>query len=300
MNLYSAVISAICLVGLTGCESLGRTARINPTTVSARPLPNECDLTASLAGDENFAIDLGCFTFDPIDRVSAYRMATSTGTPEQMRAARNRLEPVLLTHADAICEEEKGNLYANRAMSNSILDFLSSGFSISSTIVGGELAKSILSGAAGLSTATRTNVDANVYQNQIVPAITKVMDAERARILTQMQAKRSSNVADYPTDEMIRLANTYHQACSFQRGMQLLLDAAVNKEGLDRIVEGMNLRTATRNLVEQRNILSKLDSPEADEKIKEIDKQIGELALLNAQNAKDAEAVLVASDNDDP
>jgi hypothetical protein len=41
---------------------------------------------------------------------------------------------------------------------------------------------------------------------------------------------------------MIVMANQYHQACSFQKGVQLLLDAAVNKEGVDQIVRAMNLR----------------------------------------------------------
>ena len=122
--------------------------------------------------------------------------------------------------------------------------FLSSGFALTSTIVGGDQAKTILSALAGQSTATRTNIDANVYQNQLVPALTKVMDAERNRISVEMDSKRGTSVTNYSADDMIRLANQYHQACSFQKAMQLLLDAGLNKEGLDSIVQDMNLRSA--------------------------------------------------------
>lgn len=250
-------------------------------------------------GDQKFAIDLGCFEFDPKnDTETAYRMATS-GNMETQRIARNRLEAVLINQANLVCEQEKGAIYGNKAATSGILDFFASGLSITSTIVGGEQAKSILSGLAGLSTATRTNIDANVYQNQLVSAITKVMDAELARILTIMEAKRGSSVADYSTDDMIRRANEYHQGCSFQKGVQLLLDAAVNKEGVDRIIEGINLRTAVNNLREQRDLLDRLGTPEADAKVKELDTKLGELILQQAQNAEGASSVTVETGAND-
>lgn len=310
MRTQFSIAIVLCAVAVSGCQSLGRTARVNPAAVSARPTPpqNNCPLTTSLAGDAEFAIDLGCFKFNPgrivldtnskatvtdADADTAYKLATTGLFDDKERVARNRLEGVLINHANTICEKEKGTLYANRAITSAFLDFLSSGLSTASTIVGGEQAKSILSGAAGLSTATRTNVDANVYQNQIVPAITKVMDAERAKILTAMEAKHGTDTKDYPTDQMIRRANEYHQACSFQKGMQLLLDAAVNKEGVDRIIEGINLRTAWKTLQDQRNMLASLKTSEANDKIKEIDKKLGDLTIAIAQNAADASSVTV-------
>lgn len=293
--LVSLTIGTSLLLG--GCQTLQRTARVNPAGVSARPAPaaNQCPLVSNFPGDKKFAIDLGCFRFDPrstTDTHTAYYNATN-GEDDDQKYARNRLEAVLLNQANLICEQEKGNLYANRAMSSSVLDFLSSGFSLTSTIVGGEQAKSIFSGLAGLSTATRTNVDANIYQNQLVSAITKVMDAERKRILIVMQGRKSNNIKDYSADEMIRLANEYHQACSFQKGMQLLLDAAVNKEGVDRIIEGINLRTNLKNLKDQRAIVAALESDEAAESLKEIDKKIGELSLKQSANTAGAESVTI-------
>lgn len=289
-----------------GCTAVGvmdRSARVNPATATARPAAegaNKCPLTRTLAGDQPFAIDLGCFKFQPNDTNEplAYKMAVdgpSSGSADERekarRLARNRLEAVLIDHANTICENEKGKIYARRAASAGILDFLASGFSATSTIVGGEQAKSIFAGLAGLSTATRTNIDANVYQNQIVSAITKVMDAERRSILSTMESKHTASTDEYNADEMIRLANSYHQACSFQKGVELLLDAAVNKEGMDYIIKEINLENERKKLVNAINVQRLLDKNDDQGKIAEMIKAHGDLVLQQKSNAEAAEAV---------
>lgn len=258
MKMTSIFAIAICAVQLTACSSvrplsdeLGRASRVDPAGVSFREAADGCAYGAQIDGDRIGSINLDCFKFQPkSDRRTAYQFATgrledgtlSTDTPETVRQARNRLGFVLINHADVLCEREKGAIYGMRAATSGLLDFGSSGFSIASTIVGGEQAKSILSGLAGLSTATRTNIDTNVYQNQLTSAITKMMDTERHAILQKIHAKQKLAPSEFSADEMIVMANQYHQACSFQKGVQLLLDAAVNKEGVDQIVRAMNLR----------------------------------------------------------
>ena len=287
------------LCQMAACAGLGRQARIDPASVStigfAKQGGSECSLTTTLIGDRRNAIDLDCFKFHKSDTKTAYELASkkveSTSGSLLPRDARNRLEGALLNHSNIICENEKGLIYAKRAFFSSALDFGSSGFSIASTIVGGDLARSILSGMAGLATATRTNVDSNVYKNQLVPAITKVIDAERSRLSTQIKARRTNPISEYSVDQMIMQVNRYHQACSFQKGVELLLDAAINKEGVDRILEGINVRAANKVLLEQRKMLKKLGSNEADSKVAEIDKLLGDNVLLYRQNAIDAKNV---------
>ena len=123
------------------------------------------------------------------------------------------------------------------------------------------------------------------------------MDAERKKISIAMQGKKTNNIDDYSVDEMIRLANEYHQACSFQKGMQLLLDAAINKEGVDRILEGINLRTSLKNLNDQRAIVAARATAEAKESLKDIDRRIGELSMKQVANIEGADSVTV-EDND--
>ena len=303
MKYKSLLIVAVSAFALSGCsqwESLGRASRINPAGVAARPVPKDqtCPKLAPVAGDAEDAINLDCFMFDPKDSDTAYRFATITSINtganseeklESQRQNRNRLGYALMAHADVLCEREKGSIYGARAATSSVFDFGSSSFSIASTIVGGEQAKSILSGLAGLSTATRTNIDSNVYQNQLTSAITKMMDTERSAISQKINARREEKISTFSADEMIVMVNAYHQACSFQKGIELLLDAAVNKEGVDQIVRAMNLRQvlaeADRQLVGM--------AAGSDER-RAIEKARGEAVLELFEIAKSSNSVSVA------
>jgi hypothetical protein len=198
---------------------------------------------------------------------------------------RDQLEGMLLLHADTICEAEKGSIFANEAAVNTAFDFLSSGLSAASTIVGGDEAKSILSGLAGFSTAGKSHVTANVYRNQIVPAITNVIEAERAKILTTIETKRSQELDKYPASAMIRLVNSYHQACSFQNGLQILLKASVNKAGSDAIIRSINVQFAIsqlRQAIAAEQVVPKGQtsiSSAAQKNIDDYQAKLGELTL---------------------
>lgn len=213
-------------------------------------------------------------------RYTAYRLATVSAY------YRNRLEGALLTHADMICEQEKGYIFANEASVGTIFDVLASGFSAASTIVTGDQAKSILSGLSGLSTATNSHVVANVYKNQIVPAITKAIDAERKEIMQEIIAQREKTAILYSADQMIQAVNRYHQACSFQKGLQRLLDASVNQAGKDAILKSINLRFAIQQLrrdeAEMRATLSTPPTEAQSKALADTQAKIAELVLQYA------------------
>lgn len=251
---------------LAGCGHLGRSARVDPIEVAVRPPADKCGNVSGIGGGSNYAINLDCFRFQAgdgapqsYDRASSADAAgtgprvdetvhTAYSLAKASAAYRDRLEAVLLARADAICEKEKGHIFANEAGVGLAFDVLASSFAGAASIVTGEQANSILSGLAGLSTATRSHVTANVYKNQIVPAITNVMDAERKSLLDSIVALRQSGIAQYSADDMIRRVNLYNQACSFQRGVQLLLKASENKAGTDAILRSINLRQSMADL----------------------------------------------------
>lgn len=285
-------------LALGACAPLARLARSNPASVVSQG-SEQCRMVSGLGGGQAFAINLDCYRFPgaPASARTAYQEAITESV------ARNRLEAVLIRQADTICEVEKGYIYANEAVANSFFDFTSTSLSVASTIVGGDQAKSILSGLAGLSTATKTNITAHVYKNQIVPAITNVMDAERQRILTSMIARRSETTAGYPADEMIRLANSYHQACSFQNGVQVLLKASVNKAGSDALIKTINLRYALANLKASLTDYkamnaARLADPDVAAKIKSMEDKLVELSLEMTANAQTAQGAAVATQDD--
>jgi hypothetical protein len=243
-----SVVLAILSVTVAGCSHTGRLARVDPASITAQVSERSpCELVSLYKGDQPQSIDLDCYKFNRDDPKTAYRLASDPGG----KPYRNRLQNVLLNQANFVCQLQKGRMYANRATLDSALDFTSAGFSAASTIVGGELAKSILSAVAGLSTATRGNLNANIYQNQLVPALSRVMDAERKDVLIALSARSKQSLEDFDVDDMVRLVNEYHQACSFEKGVQLLLNAALNKEGVDAIIRDMNLRTNANTVAAQ-------------------------------------------------
>lgn len=269
---------------------MGRMARVNPTTVSTPRLAQEnCPLGADHKADAPLSIDLSCFRFpdraaEP-DAAPAYQLAVR-GPEGERTYHRNRLQEILVNHANSICQEEKGRIYANKAASAALFDIVSSGLSITSAIVTGDTAKSILSGGAGFATSTRNSIDASVYQNQIVPAITKVMDTERKRILDLLLAKGSEPVAQFTPDEMIRTVNQYHQACSFERGIQLLLDAAINKEGAEAVVRNANLSQTVDQLSRQIVAARTRGGTEGEETAAQLERKLREILLQQGVEAQ--------------
>ncbi len=295
------VLAIFCCALTTGCARSGRLARVDPASVTTRASEQSgCPLTSQYNGDKKQSIDLDCYKFSPKDTETAYSLSTAS----RGEGDRNRFQNILINQANFACQLEKGRLYENRAKLDSALDFLSAGFSTASTIVGGELAKSILSGVAGLSTATRSNLNANIYQNQIIPAITLVMDAARKDILIELKARSSQKVNDYSSDEMIMLVNEYHRACSFERGVQLLLSAALNKEGADAVIRDINLRANANALARQIDLQvalksrlesQKLDASGVQGTVDALQAKYQEIALKISENGQNTQTITTPS-----
>lgn len=255
------VFFLICIIPLSACN-IGSMARVNPHTVAVyRPVTDTtCPLTRGLDDTQAGSIDLDCFRFNRDDEQTAYRQATDSGSSEEAQQyARNRLTAALISHADNVCELEKGRIVGREGALNFGLGTATSALATISSIVGGELAKSILAGGATFTNAVRGHANESFYRNQVTQAITAAMDGERDRILTIIEGKRSDPVRTFTADDAIRVTNQYHQACSFQRGLQLLIRAAVNQPGLDAIVAQRNTAASLTTLnLELASVVSEL------------------------------------------
>ncbi|QNA83566.1 hypothetical protein G4G27_05775 [Sphingomonas sp. So64.6b] len=256
MNIIRFALVFIVGVSLAGCGTIGSKARINPSSMAVyKSADGTCPYVRGLGDVSRVeAIDLSCFAFQGSSD-KAYTLASRSNVD------RNRLEAALLKHADDICVLEKGRMVANQAMTNTSLSFATTALSTVSTIVGGEQAKSILSGAAAITSGTQDHVNANFYKNQIIQAITKAIDGERSAALTALISKRQTDFIIYTVDEMIRMVNVYHQTCSFEHGMQVLLDATINREGLNAIVQERNLRSTATDLIAAINAANNRGNP---------------------------------------
>ena len=301
------------LATLPACAQWKASARINPSTVAVYPggvgrhvdrlgsstAPGgraPCPLTAGLSDSKRGAINLDCFEFPEDSGEGPITPAYDRAVPGLLQSAqgaavaRNRLSAVLIKHADDVCVLEKGRLVATESSANFILSFLTQAFSGASTIVTGERTKSILSGVATLASGTQDNVNATFYRNQLVQAINKSIDKERERILTQIIASRAQGWEEYNVDDMIRLVNSYHQACSFEHGLQVLLDAAVDGSGAAAVLES---RSRDRAILELENhvkfLKGQIDGAEEPRKaelqkqLKEAEAQLHGLRMARAQ-----------------
>jgi len=281
----ATVFVALILV-LGGCSTLSNSARINPQTVAVYPGAKgegdksiePCPLTKGLSDSNRGAVDLDCFQFPEhiekrgddhkatdLGKIFAYDLAAGIQevapqkgtifktvkegdtTKIDTKYYRDRLAALLTKHADDVCVLEKGRLVATESTANFGLSFLTTALSTVSTIVGGEKAKSILSGLAAISSGTQDNVNATFYRNQLTQAINKSIDQERGRLMINIVAERSQGISDYTVDDMIRLINDYHHACSFERGLQLLLDAALDTSGANAVLEKRSREVAIAN-----------------------------------------------------
>lgn len=238
-------ILSVMLAGLAlgGCHTLQIQSRTDPHTIAqyapgggVRSLrrdgpsldPDICPLVATARDDHRGAIDLDCFRF-PEDR-GPPGARVATGQPAYFRAvedglARNRLASILLKQSDDICVIELSQLRANEATVNTGLSTLTTTLSAAATIVGGKLAKSILSGTASAISGTQSHINVQVYRNQISEAVAQAIEVDRARQRDLITGKYGEGVKTWTVDDAIRMVNAYHGTCSFYKGLELLLMA---------------------------------------------------------------------------
>lgn len=150
---------------------------------------------------------------------------------------RNRLTSILMSHADKVCEKDSASIVANEAAVNGILSILTTGLSGAGAIVTGERAKTVLSGTAAFLSGSRDHINAAVYRNQLTQAITAASAAERKRLRDAINAKRGEEVINFSVDDMIRLLNEYHQACSFYKGLELVLNTSTKYSAIAAFAE---------------------------------------------------------------
>lgn len=252
----------VSIFWLTGCSSLGTAARVDPPVIARYPAPTNCTSMTDNEAVKRGAINLDCFKFPEANgdfaggdnksvvmgRVTDGTISNSvvkdgvvtlTITGAKVRAdlpaydlavfdsaARNRLAAILISQADEICVKDSASIVANEAAVNGILNILTTGLASAGSLVSGERAKTVLAGTAGFVSGSRDHINAAIYRNQVSQAITASSAAERKRLRDAIDARRADSVTAFSVDEMIRMVNEYHQACSFYKGLELALTTA--------------------------------------------------------------------------
>jgi hypothetical protein len=153
----------------------------------------------------------------------------------QRRQYRNRLGSLLMKHSDDICIASIGRAANNEAVTNAALNTLTTTLATVASIVTGQEAQRILAGGAAISSGTRDHVNAAVFRNVLVSAVSRAIGDERRTLANRIQEHMTQQTtANYDADTMIRDINVYHQSCSFIRGLELVTRAVDRSAVSDR------------------------------------------------------------------
>ena len=188
---------------------------------------------------EEVAIDLDSFKF-PDESQIAFTAAKSD------RKSRNELQSAILRRSERACEDHKASIYTNSAMFNVSTGFLTSVFAGAGSIVTGQTAANILSGAAALSNSTRSLVNEEIYQQMISSAIIAEINQNRKDFLNTIKTSRSGDIEVYTVEDAILDAERYNNLCSFYQGISSLVKkAGNNSKSHEYVIQ------SSRNLLKQ-------------------------------------------------
>lgn len=291
---------------LPGCTTLQAQSRVDPQTVAHYPQDGKTvmgsDCPVKLKSDTNAgAINLDCFIF-PENRLKQQggQPATAYEQASTDRTKRNRLASILLKQSDDVCTIEMGRLIADEAIANAGLSILTSGLSAASTIVSGETAKSILSGVATTTNATRGHINAEVYRNTLSTAILKAIQLERDRKRLEIFTNIPKTNDQYNVDQMIMDVNAYHQVCSLSRGLALVVDA-VNRTTFDEADRRRSLGVAVEDIDNRLVVLNQKlsDAGLSSEDQTAIKQQISDLRTQQTEIIKQRSAITGATPHAD-
>jgi hypothetical protein len=246
-------------LALGGCSIMHAQSRIDPRTVAsyeprgatpaAGAAANTDCYTARYDGDANAGVvDLTCARFPgDDDGPTAYALATGAtlydpahmplqGEPLETarRQFRNRLGAMLMKHSDDVCTASIGRAANNEAVSNAVLNTLTTTLASVASIVTGQEAQRILGAGAAISSGTRDHLNAAIFRNVLVSAVSRAIRDERTGISRSIDEGMTKPITDYNADTMIRDINRYHQSCSFIRGLELVVRAVDRTATSDR------------------------------------------------------------------
>lgn len=132
---------------------------------------------------------------------------------------RNRLAEHLVGLSNDMCAQHKVRIHANASLINTTATGLASTLGGIGALVTGSDASRILSGSAGMVTALHSNVNENVFQNQLASAILKQIDNQREAKLKEIRTHYNEGTEAYSAERMLAEVTTYNNLCSFSEAL---------------------------------------------------------------------------------
>ncbi len=147
-------------------------------------------------------------------------------TDPQRRFVRNETQSEMLMQSDRLCDRYLASVFGTHAGLNLQMDVAGSLLSGGSAIANGIAARNLAAGAAMVG-ATKSHIDANVYQGQVATAINLVVRKNRDAMRETIRGNQACSPDAYTPVRAVQDALIYHNACSFEFGLgELVRDAA--------------------------------------------------------------------------
>lgn len=164
-------------------------------------------------------LDLDTARFPLGNPCNEFGYLTAYIAASQSAACRNALADHLIGLSDQMCDQHRTQIKANASAINATASALTSTLGGIGGLVTGKDAARILSGSAGITSALHSNINENVYQNQLASGILKQIENQRKAKLDEIRAHYNESPGVYSADRMVAEINNYNNLCSFTEAL---------------------------------------------------------------------------------
>jgi len=189
-------------------------------------------------------INLTCFNFPGTSKNayeavlacsrSAAAAAANSPAEKACRVLRNELQSLVMRRSNAICDQHKGDILANAAVTNVGLGVGGVITSALGAALVGTRAKTNLAAATAVLTGTQAHINQEFYQKQFAGTIITAINTSRAGQKTEIDQKRRQPLGDYSIDDALIDAQDYHYRCSFYHGVAQVTKAVDRQDANSR------------------------------------------------------------------
>lgn len=172
----------------------------------------------SLLTAEDKAHDLTCDT-------ALNDAAGSKKSPDERKVYRNSLQTALRLHSDGMCNGYLAEMEQRRDGFDIGTTLAAAGFSAMVPLFSHSLPKDILGILSTGATTSRETINSTVFKDKVNSALVSTIRRKRSILLSEMLAKYDKNITDYDTPHAIADVVRYHDACSLDYALTVLLDS---------------------------------------------------------------------------
>ncbi len=209
--------------------------------------------------------------YNAVVKCSKDAKSSVAGSSEERscRVLRNELQGVILLRSNAICDQHKGDILSQAALTNLTLGVGSTATSALGAVLAGVHAKTNLAATTAFLTGSQSLLNQEFYQKQFAGTIITAINTNRANKKTEIDQKRPQTIAAYSIDDALLDAQEYHYRCSFYSGVSQVTKAVERQD-----------QTSRAKLIERIDALrSELEKTEKTTGISDSDKTRMKAAL---------------------